>query len=108
MSATQFIDAQLELSDMPETVSLPGSWEQTVERTEFDPFMDREYTTVIFEHAPTDRRVIVNEVQEPNSFGGWGFLVHVTDPTYGELGLVEDLDAARGLAEDFMETHTQE
>jgi hypothetical protein len=92
---------------MPETLALPSGWTQTVGRSTYDRFMDREYTTVIFEHASTDRRVTVNEVQEPNSFGGWGYLVHVSDPTHGELGLVDDLETAVGLAEQFMESHSQ-
>ncbi|MFT4922954.1 MAG: hypothetical protein ACI8XM_002174 [Haloarculaceae archaeon] len=92
---------------MPETLALPSGWTQSVDRSTYDRFMDREYTTVIFEHASTNRRVMVNEVQEPNNFGGWGYLVHVTDPTQGELGLVNDLETAVGLAEEFMESHSQ-
>jgi len=107
MSATQFIDRYPEPPGMPGTVALPSGWAQTVDRTEYDRFMDREYTTVVFEHETTGQRVIVSEVQEPNSFGGWGYLVHVSDPAHGQLGLVEDLDTAVGLAEDFMETQSQ-
>lgn len=91
---------------MPEPVTLPSGWEQTLERSHFDSFMDREYTTITFVHSPTGRKVIINDVQEPNSFGGWGYLVHVTDPKYGELGLVEDLQTARELAHEFIEEHS--
>lgn len=90
---------------MPESVALSDGWEQTLERSIFDSYMDREYTTVAFVHSPTERKVIINDVQEPNSFGGWGYLVHVTDPEYGELGLVEDLQTAREIAHEFMEEH---
>ncbi|WP_435065762.1 hypothetical protein [Halobaculum sp. EA56] len=90
---------------MPESVVLPDGWEQTLDRSNFDSFMDREYTTVAFVHSPTGRKVIINDVQEPNSFGGWGYLIHVTDPEYGELGLVEDLQTAREIAHEFMEEH---
>lgn len=107
MSATQFFDGHPERPSMPETLALPGGWEQTFERAAYDRCMDREYTTLIFEQDSTDREVVVNEVQEPNSFGGWGYLVHVTDPRHGELGIVDDLEAARELAMDFMESHSE-
>jgi hypothetical protein len=90
---------------MPESVVLPDGWEQTLDRSNFDSFMDREYTTVTFVHSPTERKVIINDVQEPNGFGGWGYLIHVTDSEYGELGLVEDLQTAREIAHEFMEEH---
>lgn len=91
---------------MPELVALPGEWEQRFERSHFDPRMDREYTTVAFVHPPTGQRVIINDVQEPNSFGGWGFLVHVTGPVHGELELVEDLQTAQEVAREFMADHS--
>ncbi|MFB6202451.1 MAG: hypothetical protein ABEI98_10635 [Halorhabdus sp.] len=93
---------------MPETVSLPGKWEQRLERTESDSVMDREYTTLSFVHPPTEQTVIINEVQEPNSFGGWGYLVHVPDPQYGELDLVDDLRTARDIALEFMDGHAEQ
>ncbi|MFB6075483.1 MAG: hypothetical protein ABEJ89_10765 [Haloarculaceae archaeon] len=83
----------------------PGEWTRTIDRSTFDSFMDREYTTVAFVHSPTGQQVIINEVQEPNDFGGWGYLVHVTDSTDGDLALVEDSRAAREIAREFMDEH---
>lgn len=105
MYARQFTDIPTQQTTMPESVALPGGWERTLERSDFNSFMDREYTTVVFSHSPTGRRVIINDVQEPNDFGGWGYLVHVTDPEYGVLALVEDLPAARTVAHEFIEEH---
>lgn len=90
---------------MPELVALPDEWEQTIERSDFDSFMDREYTTVVFVHPSTGQKVIINDVQEPNGFGGWGYLVHVNGPAYGELDLVDDLQTARDVAREFMEDY---
>jgi hypothetical protein len=90
---------------MPESVVLPSGWEQTLERSHFDSFMEREYTTVVFIHPSTGQKVIINDVQEPNGFEGWGYLVHVTGPEYGELDLVDDLQTAREVAYEFMEKH---
>lgn len=90
---------------MAESAALPDGWEQTLERSGFDPRMDREYTTVNFVHAPSGQKVIINDVQEPNGFGGWGYLVHVTGPEFGELDLVEDLSTAQEVAHEFMEDH---
>jgi hypothetical protein len=90
---------------MPESVELPGDWEQTREQSRYDSFMDREYTTLVFTQSATGQDIIINDVQEPNNFEGWGYLVHVTDPAHGEIALVDDLQTAREVAHDFMNTH---
>jgi len=90
---------------MAESAALPDGWEQTLERSDFDSRMDREYTTFNFVHSATGQKVIINDVQEPNGFEGWGYLVHVTGPEFGELDLVEDLSTARTVAREFMEDH---
>jgi len=87
---------------MPELETPPGEWERSLEQSEFDSFMNREYTKIVFTHSPTERKLMINDVQEPNSFGGWGYLIHVNSPEHGELGLVEDLQTAKEIALDFM------
>lgn len=87
---------------MAESTSLPTGWNCVTEQTNYDPLMDREYTTVIYEHTDTGRKVFINDVQEPNSFGGWGYLVRADGSDYGELSLVEDIESARDLAMEFM------
>ncbi|WP_128906021.1 hypothetical protein [Halorubrum amylolyticum] len=87
---------------MEELATLPAGWDCVTEHTNYDSIMDREYTTVAYEHADTGRKVFINDVQEPNSFGGWGYLVRADGPKYGELGLVEDIESAKELAMEFM------
>lgn len=67
--------------------------------------MDRGYTTVPYEHADIGRKVFINDVQEPNSFGGWGYLVRADAFDYGELDLVEDIESTRELAVEFIEEY---
>ncbi|WP_367176239.1 hypothetical protein [Haloarcula rubripromontorii] len=90
---------------MAESVSLPAGWNCVTDLTRHDSFMDREYTTVTYEQEGTGQRVIITDVQEPNNFGGWGFLVQSDGSDYGELGLVEDIGSARELAREFMEEY---
>jgi len=90
---------------MAESVSLPAGWNCITDQMRYDPFMDREYTTVTYEHEGTGQRVIINDVQEPNSFGGWGFLVRADGSDHGELGLIEDIESARELAVEFMQEY---
>jgi len=90
---------------MAESVPQPAGWNCVTEQTRYDPRMDREYTTVTYEHADTGRKVFINDVQEPNGFGGWGYLVRVDGSDYGELGLVEDVESARELAVEFMDEY---
>lgn len=92
---------------MSKAVSLPGEWEQQFDRVESDSFVDREYTTPVSVHSATGRRVVVSDVQEPNGFEGWRYLVQVLDPQYGELGLVDDLGTARDVAFDFTDSHAE-
>jgi hypothetical protein len=65
--------------------------------------MDREYTKIAYQNSNSPCQVFVSNVQEPNKFGGWGYLVWVRGLGGGELGLVEDLDTARELAMEYME-----
>lgn len=92
---------------MPETVELPGGWEQELDRIQFDSFMDREYTTLVFTNSLTEQKLMIHDIQEPNSFEGWGYLVHVTDPKHGKLDIVEDLESAREIAVEFMSGHSE-
>jgi hypothetical protein len=92
---------------MVETHSLPAGWDCVTETVEYEPFMDREYTTIIYEYGSSDLRVFINDVQEPNSFGGWGYLVHANDITHGDLGLVEDIESATELAIELMEEYSE-
>jgi hypothetical protein len=102
MSALAFITTQRKRVGMQESESLPAGWTSVTDRTKHQSFIDREYTTITFEHRETGRRVYVNDVQEPNSFGGWGYLVRADGHDHGELGLVGDLESARELALEFM------
>jgi hypothetical protein len=105
MSALAFITTRRKRVGMQDSESLPEGWTAVTDRTEHQSFIDREYTTITFEHRETGRRVYVNDVQEPNSFGGWGYLVRADGRDHGELGLVEDLESARELAVEFMRTY---
>jgi hypothetical protein len=105
MSALAFITTRRKRVDMQESESLPEDWTAVMDRTEHQSFIDREYTTITYEHRETGRRVYVNDVQEPNSFGGWGYLVRADGRNHGKLGLVEDLESARELALEFMRTY---
>jgi hypothetical protein len=88
---------------MAQTNTTPNGWECTRDETRFDSRMDREYTKIAYQDSTASREVFVSNVQEPNKFGGWGYLVWVRGKGGGELGLVEDLDSARELAIDYME-----
>lgn len=90
---------------MAESVTQPAGWNCVTEQTRYDPHMDREYTTITYEHADTGRKVFINDVLEPNSFGGWGYLVRADGSDYGELGLVEDMESAKELAVEFMDEY---
>lgn len=50
--------------------------------------------------------VRISNVQEPNSFGGWGYLVWTDQLTEGNLGLVETLNDAQEIAETYMREYT--
>jgi len=105
MYALAFTTTRRKCAGMQESEPLPAGWISITDRTKHQSFIDREYTTITFEHRDTGRRVYVNDVQEPNSFGGWGYLVRADGRDHGELGLVEDLESARELAVKFMRTY---
>lgn len=83
-------------------VQCPNEWMLDFERTVFDSFMNREYTRLRYIHPSTDQAIRINEVQEPDRFGGWGFLVWIRGSEEGELGLVGDIETAKELAFGFM------
>jgi len=47
---------------MAESASQPVGRNCVTEQTRYDSFMDREYTTVTYEHEGTGRKVIINDV----------------------------------------------
>lgn len=98
-------DADSESASMAQSVSVPTGWEVIVDRREHHQVVDREYTTLVYEHPSSKQRVIVNDVQEPNKFGGWGYLVHAQGGETGELDLVEDIETARDVALEFMKRY---
>jgi len=64
----------------------------------------REYTRIAY--AADDGTVVrIATVQEPNSFGGWGYLVWTVGSGAGELGLVETLGEATDLAAEYMRSY---
>lgn len=84
---------------------LPAGWSIVVDRCEHDSVMNRDYTTLVYEHPSTNQRVYVNEVQEYNTLGGWGYRIHVHGAENGELDLVEDAETAREIAHEFMNSY---
>lgn len=88
---------------------LPDGWEAESARDEYDEMMEREYQSRRYEHESGEARVSINDVQEPKEFEGWGYQVVAEHEFDGggreELGLFEDLDAAREAAIDYMETN---
>lgn len=88
---------------MAQASSLPDGWQCTRDKTRYHSFMDREYTKIAYENSESGQEILISDVQEPNSFGGWGYLVRVLGPDGGELGLVEDVETARELAIDYMQ-----
>jgi len=87
---------------MAQATPVPDGWQCTRDEARYHSFMDREYTTIAYEDAESNRKILISDVQEPNSFGGWGYLVRVLGPDGGQLGLVEDVETARELALDYM------
>lgn len=83
---------------------LPDGWTERFEETTYHDHMDREYTKVAYE-SEDGTTVHVSDVQEPNSFGGWGYLIRTDEPGKGSLGLVESLDEAKEVAYSYMREH---
>lgn len=83
---------------------IPEGWDLVLENESYDSAMGREYTAIAY--ASQDETMVrIVEVQEPNSFGGWGFLVWVPGTNGEKLGLVDSLDEAQDIAFSFMEEH---
>ena len=83
---------------------LPADWVVESEQTTYDSMMDREYTTVIYRQADTGMTVRINEVLEARA-NAWGYYVHHSGQN-GDLGIDEDLDAAKQTALTFMNKST--
>lgn len=81
--------------------SLPDGWQCRFENTTYDGNMDREYTRIHYV-SEDGVSVRISNVQEPNSFGGWGYLVWTDIPGREPLALVEALEAAKEEARSFM------
>lgn len=87
---------------MSVTTAIPDVWEIVLEETRFEGHNAREYTRIVYQHESGDQYVRISDVQEPNRFGGWGYLVRATGETADGLGLVEDLETAQDRAGAFM------
>ncbi len=87
---------------MSVTTAVPDVWEVTLEATRFEDYHAREYTRVVYEYADGHQAVRISDVQEPNSFVGWRYLVRATGDTDERLGVVEDLETAKERATAFM------
>lgn len=81
--------------------ALPDGWDKQFEKTAYDSGMNREYTRIAYE-SEDGIIVRISDVQEPNSFDGWGYLVRTDELGSGPLGLVADIDDAKELAETYM------
>ncbi|HET7324515.1 MAG TPA: hypothetical protein VFJ06_09300 [Halococcus sp.] len=82
--------------------AVPKNWHLKDEYTAYDGFIDQEYPRVVYSHDDRDLLVRITRVQEPDKFGGWGFLVWTTGEHREELGIVESLDDAKDSAIEFM------
>lgn len=76
---------------------------RTVDRddTTCDEFVEMEFTGLALS-ASDGATVRITDVQEPNSFGGWGYRIWSGYPTESDVGIVETLDEAKTAAESFM------
>jgi hypothetical protein len=90
---------------MAEAKPQPRGWNLAFESTTYQEFAERQYTRIRYDRSDGEGSVFVHDVQEPNSYGGWGYLVHATGTDGGNLGLVDDLEAAKDLAAEFMTEH---
>lgn len=81
---------------------VPNHWHLREEYTAYDGFIDQEYPRVVYSHDDRNLLVRITRVQEPNKFGGWGFLVWTMGEHREELGIVESLDDAKDSALEFM------
>lgn len=86
-----------------QTEQVPSGWGLTTNVTE-DSVIEKAFTRMAYT-ADDGTVVRIATVQEPNSFGGWGYLIWTVGSDAGELGLVETLDEAKELADDYMQTY---
>lgn len=92
---------------MAEAKPQPTGWNLAFETTAYQQFAERQYTRIRYDRSDGEGSVFVHDVQEPNSFGGWGYLVHASGTDGGTLGLVDDLEEATELAAEFMANHAR-
>jgi len=84
----------------------PSGWTVDRDDTTYDEFVEMEFTRLAYT-ASDGTTVRITDVQEPNSFGGWGYLIRTDDPTESDIGLVETLDEAKTIAESFMRSYQE-
>ncbi|WP_254544973.1 hypothetical protein [Halomarina pelagica] len=82
--------------------TLPKNWHLEEEGVSYHGFIDQEYPRVVYSYDGGNLLVRINRVQEPNKFGGWGYLVWTAGEHSEELGIVEEFDDAKQLALEFM------
>lgn len=82
--------------------AVPNQWHLKEECTVYDGFINQEYPRVVYSHDDCHLLVRITRVQEPNRFGGWGFLVWTVGEHREELGIVESFDDAKDSALEFM------
>lgn len=87
-----------------QATTLPAGWDLDLDDTTYDSHVEKAFTRIAYT-ATDGTTVRIASVQEPNSVGGWGYLVWVATPSQAELGLVETLPEARELARSFMRNH---
>jgi hypothetical protein len=90
---------------MSVTTAVPDVWEPVHDETRFERHNAREYTRIVYEHESDGQAVRISDVQEPNSFVGWRYLVRATGETTERLGVVGDLETAKERAHAFMTTY---
>jgi hypothetical protein len=78
---------------------LPAEWTLESERTTHDELMGREYTTVLYRQEHTGGAVYINEVVDGENV--WRYSVHHSGRD-GDIGVADDLEAAKELALAFM------
>lgn len=84
---------------MDSPTSLPTEWSLESEETTHDEFAGRDYTSVRYRQAQTGTVVYINEVIDGNNV--WQYSVHHSGHD-GDLGVADDLEAAKELAVTFM------
>lgn len=87
---------------MAKSAQPPAGWQFVDENVTYDGFMEREFTTITYANSAGDTMLRIRDVQKPNKFGGWGYLVWTAGTVHRELGLVSDLDEAKEIASEYM------